>query len=553
MAVSAAIAVFALLWFAPGAWSVPPEKTDSDAAGAPYVAGELIVAYDPGFSGRALSGLPRGVEARVEKELSQVDSRLISFPEVKAGLSEAAREQALERIRRGLESSPGVTSAGYNYLRTAFETPNDPLFSQQYGLTKIKAPKAWNTARGQGVRIAVVDTGIDAGHPDLSKKIVAQRDEVNEDRVAEDDAGHGTSVAGVAAAVTNNERGVAGTCPKCSLMVSKVGNSTTKITVANEVEGINWAVDNGADVINISLGGPGYVESEKRAVDRAWNNGVVVVAAAGNEDTNEPSYPAAYERAISVAATDRNDRRADFSNFGSTIDLAAPGVDILSTDVRGPSGFTTGAYVGGLAGTSFSAPFVSGVAGLLASQGRSAAGIRNRLERTADDLGAGDKDRYYGNGRVNAARAVGNVQQPPEEPENSAPKVLNVRPAPDSAVDDRTPLIGATVRDAETNLSKDDIRLLVDGRERKGFSYNRTRDRLTFEPEQRLATGTHSVKVVARDAQGLTTNRTWSFKVKPSNSSGGPGGGDDPSAWLRSDDFPFDILPDEYPFGVVKD
>lgn len=537
------------LWSTQEAWAVTAQKVDEDPEGNPYVAGELIVVYESGVETKAAEELPEEVEGEVEEELPAVDAQVIEFPEVKQEGSEAEREQDLQQKKEALERQPGVVAADYNYLRAASFVPDDPRFEAQYGLDKIGAPQAWNRTPGDpNVRISIVDTGIDVGHPDLGSKVVAQRSFVGpvESSSGQDNAGHGTAVAGVAAAITDNARGVAGTCPDCSLMAAKVGNKLRSISAKDEIEGINWSTDNGADVINISLGGAGAIEAEKRAVDRARSEGIVVVAAAGNEDTNEPSYPAAYPSAISVAATNRNDRKADFSNFGRTIDVAAPGVDILTTDIRRGDGFGSGNY-SDPSGTSFSSPFAAGVAGLLVAQGRSADEVRSRLESTAEDIGPGGKDSYYGNGRIDAAAAVGAVAQtpPPEGLPNTAPKIKAGRPGPGAEIKDRKPTIRATVKDAQTDLEKSDITLTFDGKETGEFGYSGGRDRLSYEPSGKLDPGRHSVKIVARDEQGRTTTEKWSFRAEE------PRG--DPTTNVQFGlGFPFSDLPGEFPFGMFR-
>ena len=397
------------LWFlSQKALGATEDPVDEDSSGAPYVAGELLVVYEPGTRDLTTQSLPGEVQGRVREEIPQLDTQEISFPDVKQEATEEQREKLLERKRAELEQDPAVQSVSLNYVYKAAFTPNDPLFANQYALAKIRAPQAWGKTRGANVDIAVVDTGISTTHPDLQSKIAAQRNFVGltESPLAEDDNGHGTFVSGVAAAVTNNGTGVAGACPRCRLLVARVlgDNGGTSTDVA---EGINWAADNGAEVINLSLGAVGVDDPVvKQAVTGAADKGIVLVAAAGNEDTNQPSYPAAYPSVISVAATDRNDRRAGFSNFGPTIDVAAPGVGIVSTDIPGPAGFDASGYAKAN-GTSFSSPYVAGVAGLLAAQGRSAAQIRSRIETTAVDLGPAGKDGLYGNGRIDAAAAVG--------------------------------------------------------------------------------------------------------------------------------------------------
>ena len=222
--------------------------------------------------------------------------------------------------------------------------------------------------------------------------------DTNNDLVAEDDAaGHGTHVAGTVGAVTDNGKGVAATCPGCKLLVAKAGNSRILLD-SDIVQGIYWSVNNRARAINLSLGSKGKSRVLEHAVDYAWDHGVVVVAAAGNENTARPRYPAAYKHVISVSATNQQNKRAPFSNYGSTVDVAAPGVEILST--------VPGGRYGGKSGTSMASPHVAALAGLLATQRRSAREIRTQIERTAKDIGPRGRDQFYGRGLIDANRAV---------------------------------------------------------------------------------------------------------------------------------------------------
>lgn len=410
---AALLGALLVLWLAPAASGDTP-KVDEDPAGAPYVAGELLITYEEGASSKTQEELPRVVKGEVEAALPAVDTQVIEFPAVKDNSSEEKREETLERKKSELEKDPAVEAVDYNYVREFSYMPNDPRFDAQYGLRKIEAPAAWDRTRGRaGTRIAIVDSGIQARHPDLNAKVVAQYDFGNRDRVAEDNVGHGTHVAGVAAAETGNRTGVAGACPDCSLLVAKIDRGGT-IDAAGVIRGIKWSADRGADVINLSLGAEGYVEAEARAVRYARSKGAVVVAAAGNEarNGNPRIYPAAYRGVIAVGATTRADRRASFSSFGNWVDVSAPGIGILSTS---PGGYSS------LDGTSFSSPFVAGVAGLLASQGRGPVAIERRILSTAKDLGPRGRDPYYGAGRVDAAAAVG--------AKSSNPRTNQMRPA----------------------------------------------------------------------------------------------------------------------------
>lgn len=365
--------------------------------GKTYVAGELIVTYEEDTTGAAEDAVVEGVAGEVEEDIEGLDAEVVALPEIKGAAPGEAREDALRRARDELEKTPGVEAVDFNYVRELSVYPNDPRFRYQWGFKKPGFQTAWNRVKGFGIKAAVVDSGIAGSHPDLRSRIAAQRDfvGVTEDGVAEDNVGHGTHVAGTVAAATNNGAGVAGGCPGCKLLVAKVGDDM--LQDGDIAEGITWSADNGARVINLSLGGPQDSTVLRTAVDYAYGKGAVVVAAAGNENTSLPSYPAAYPNVIAVSATNRFDRRAFFSNFGTYVDVAAPGVDIQSTV---PGGYDT------FSGTSMASPHVSALAGLLAAQGLGKVEIRRRILRTATDLGPDGPDPLYGYGRINAELAT---------------------------------------------------------------------------------------------------------------------------------------------------
>jgi thermitase len=400
LSVAVAIAVV-LVWISPdarGATTVP--EVDENGQGDLYAAGELLVSYDRGTSPEQTKQVVERAQARVEGELSVPDTQLLTFPAIKGEQRGHVREEKLGKAKEALQKRPGVAHVDYNYLRLPFFEANDPRFQngRQWDLPYIAAPAAWNETVGAGARVAVVDTGIDAGHPDLESKIALQKDLVDNDDVAQDDAeGHGTHVAGTVGAATNNGLGVAAVCPGCKLLIAKAGDSEGLFDY-DIAQGIYWSVNNHARAINLSLGGYHDNKVLEHAVDYAWEHDVVVVAAAGNERTSRLSYPAAYGHVISVSATDRHDRKARFSNFGKTIDVAAPGVDILST--------VPGGGYGRKSGTSMASPHVAALAGLLASQDRSATEVRSRIQGTATDIGPEGKDRYFGSGLINANKAV---------------------------------------------------------------------------------------------------------------------------------------------------
>jgi thermitase len=394
----------ALLWavllliLAPGSKGEPAAQpgVDNDPEGAPYVAGELLVAYEPGTSEEAEGTVVRRSGARTLENL-QGEVRLVSFPAIRREASEAVRERALARALVYLGHKAAVEAVDYNYLREPYFIPNDPMLANQWGLISARFGGAWNDAKGGRAKVAIVDSGAYSNHPDIGR-IIAQRDFVEDDAVADDDNGHGTHVTGIAGALTDNGKGVAGGCFDCELLIAKVMGRIGFTTDSRIVKGINWSANHGADVVNLSLGGSGDSSVLRTAVDRAYGRGALVVAAAGNEGTNEPQYPAAYSKVIAVSATTADGRLARYSSRGDWVDLAAPGTDILSTSNSG--GYDR------MSGTSMSAPFVSGLAGLLASRGMSADSIRQSMQTTAKDLGPAGDDPQFGHGRIDADNAV---------------------------------------------------------------------------------------------------------------------------------------------------
>jgi subtilisin family serine protease len=334
-------------------------------------------------------------------------------------------------------------------------TTGDPLAPAQWGLSQIKAPGAWaRGARGDGVTIAVLDTGADLAHPDLKGKLLAGTDYVKKDDACagpQDENGHGTHVAGIVAANTGNGTGVAGVAPDARVLPVRVlDDEGTEAEAGVVYEAIKWAADNGAKVINLSLAGlpltdtlSGTDADAEAAVNHAWSKGAVVVAAASNESFPLCNYPAAASRAVCVGATDSRGLPAAYSNFPNSpegaLGVRAPGgegspilceyegdvwsstwpgdaIDSSCGDVKGYETF---------AGSSMAAPHVAGVAALLAGRGLSNAQIVECLRTTSSN--DGDYDQVYGYGIVNAEAAVARcggstpAYQPPAGGTGAAP------------------------------------------------------------------------------------------------------------------------------------
>ncbi|MEX0875760.1 MAG: S8 family serine peptidase [Actinomycetota bacterium] len=316
----------------------------------------------------------RAADASTDESIQELDVEVVRS------------DQDASSLAAELRADDRVASAEPVGLRYASKIPNDPGFSSQGHLIFGRFPLAWEIKMGSpSLDIAILDTGVDLDHPDLAGRIVAGRDTVNEDATAQDDDGHGTIVAGVAGAITNNSRGIAGAAWNARIMPVKVLDSDGSGNDFDIAQGIVWATDHGAEVINMSFGGTGTSTVLEDAVAYAISKEVIVVAAAGNESSSVPSYPAASPGVIGVGATDLNGDYVSFSNYGPWVDVFAPGTQIVSTALG-----TEEAYVSDAAGTSFSSPIVAGMAGLVRTANPSAtpAVVESWLKHTAVDRSA---------------------------------------------------------------------------------------------------------------------------------------------------------------------
>lgn len=364
--------------------ATPLMSPDFERINAPYVPGELVVGLES--SDRALPLQAMQMVGTIAYHNPAIQSYLVRLA---PGISFASAAEFLRAL-------PGVRYVEPNYLVFAFATPNDPYFSQQYGLTRIQANLAWDLWQPQRtVYIAIIDTGIDSNHPDLTNKMrrhtngaVYGYNFVSNTTNAADDNGHGTHCAGIAAAEINNSLGIAGVAAwnpvvagsngYVQLMPVKVLNSSGSGTLTAVASGITWAADNGAHILNLSLGSSSGSQQLADAVNYAWNRGCLLVAAAGNGGSSTPQYPAYYTPCIAVAATDSTDTLTSFSQYGSWVDIAAPGANIIST--------YPGNRYATLSGTSMAAPHVAGAAAVLWSHNPSLtnAQVRNALETHVD-------------------------------------------------------------------------------------------------------------------------------------------------------------------------
>ncbi len=314
-------------------------------------------------------------------------------------------------LLKKLEASPLQQDVEYmepNYIYSALDTsPNDPMYDQQWNLDNINMEEAWEKTQGEGVTVAVIDTGVSPVKDLKNTDLVPGYDFVNDREKAADDNGHGTHVAGTVAQSTNNNYGVAGVAYKASIMPLKVLSASGGGTISDIAEAIRFAADNGADVINMSLGGGGASNLMEESINYAYDQGVVIIAAAGNESSNSSSYPARYPKVISVSALDIEGVKAPYSNYGAGVDISAPGgsedAKVVQETVNPRSGQATFA---GFQGTSMASPHVAGVAALIKAQGiQDPAQVLQVLQESAQKVD-NDPENHFGAGKLDAAAAV---------------------------------------------------------------------------------------------------------------------------------------------------
>ncbi|MEP7294954.1 MAG: Ig-like domain-containing protein [Burkholderiales bacterium] len=398
----------------------------------------------------------------------------------------------LDAVKRALERLPHVSFVEKNYLFAPTLLPNDPEYAGQWHLPQILAPQAWDMTQGSAAAvIAILDSGIDATHPDFAGKLVAGYNTYGNSADTSDVYGHGTEVAGVAAASTNNGQGVAGVAGAAPLMPVRVTDNLGRATSASIANGIMWAADHGARVANLSFGGVAGNLTIGTAAQYAYNHGMLVVAASGNCACVDPTPETPY--ILSVSATDESDDLAGFSTTGPFVDLSAPGTNILTT-VKG------GLYLAD-SGTSLASPVVAGVAAMMiaAKPSLTPALTTQLLEATAVDLGGAGYDQTFGYGRVNAASAVAAAFNYTPPVDTTPPNVEMTAPLSGASVS-ATAVVDVAASD-DVGVMKVD--LYVDG----VFFATDTLSPFSFAWDtSALSDGAHTLQVVAADAAGNSTS-----------------------------------------------
>jgi thermitase len=328
---------------------------------------------------------------------SQVDS----IPQIDVRVLQL-RTANRDRVLQALQHNPNIEFAELNSIAAPSATTNDPyvVSGTEWHLAKIQALQAWDISIGTNAIVAICDTGVDPTQPDLVGKLLPGYNFYANNTNTSDDLGHGTEVAGTAAAQGNNGIGVAGVAWNALILRIKISAPDGSASYSNIANAFTYAVDHGARVINISFAGSSSSSTLQSAADYVWNHNGVIFAAGGNAGTSAPQYPAACKGVIAVSATESDDTLATWSSYGSDISLSAPGDYILTT-------LMGGGYAGA-GGTSFSSPVAAGCAALLVGYNPQLtnSGIVNLLENNCDDLGAAGYDIYFGYGRVNAYRTL---------------------------------------------------------------------------------------------------------------------------------------------------
>jgi len=388
----------------------------ADALAAPkWAEGRILVQTKAGLSDVELDKILKSHNGKAIGHLRQINLHIVEVP-----------PRAEEAVAQALAHNPNVEFAELDMQVEAGQIPNDPSYASAWHLPKIQAPLAWDSSQGSGVTIAILDSGVDATHPDLAGQLVAGWNSADNTANTSDINGHGTWVAGTAGAATNNAIGVASVAGSARIMPVRVTNFSDGSAYFSAIaNGLTWAADHGAQVANISFDMLTTSNSVGSAAQYMNSKGGVVVVAAGNSGTDRGYSDSPYM--ISVSATGSNDVKTSWSSFGYYVDVAAPGAGIWTTSRGG--GYSA------VNGTSFASPVTAGVVALMkaANPSLSPSSLEDILKNTADDLGGAGWDTYYGYGRVNAAAAVQSAMQT-QNIDSQAPNVSITSPSSNSTV-----------------------------------------------------------------------------------------------------------------------
>lgn len=457
------------------AWAAVAGAGGNRPGGAPE---ELLVGLRPGVTDTALETILAEQGATRTDRLHGLRVHRVRAPQglgktVKAKLERRAEIEFVERDER---IAPDLM-------------PNDPQFPYQWALPRISVPALWDTTTGsESDPIAILDSGVDPTHPDLASKLLPGWNFYDGNANSSDVFGHGTKVAGAAAAIGNNATGVAGVAWRNPILPIRVADTSGYAYFSTIAQGLAWAADHGARVMNVSFASVAGSSAIRAAAQYVHDRGGLVIAAAGNCGCDDPTVENPYM--LSIAATDGTDQRAGFSSRGSYVDLAAPGTGIWTTFPGGGSGIA--------AGTSISSPIVAGVVALMWSvnPALSPDDIVLILEETALDLGTSGHDTSFGFGRIDASRAIlAAVNAEPPATDVNAPSVTISSPTTGTTVS-ATVTVQATVFDdvgvTSVEFYRDGTKVATDASSPYSFAWD----------SKASANGGHILQALARDAAG---------------------------------------------------
>jgi thermitase len=465
--------------------ALTPRSVRAEVVGV--VPGRLLVKLKVDAPDDVLDDILTQNEGDEEDEIAGTDVKIITLPP-------HASWHALEALRK----NPNVEFAEEDHILVPDVVPNDPYYTSEWHLPTIKADTAWNTTAGSSsVTIGIIDSGVDGAHPDLAGKLVAGWNFYDNNSNTSDVFGHGTAVAGTAAAAANNSIGVAGVAWGCTIMPIRVSDPSGSAYESTIAKAINWAADHGVKVCNLSFGAA-QSSTIATAAQYLQSKGGVLCVSAGNATTFMSTADSPYM--LVVSATDSTDLLASWSNTGYNVDLSAPGVDIFT--------LVNGGSYGWWSGTSFSAPIVAGVAALALSvqPGLSGTQLYSVVKNSTDDLDVPGSDTTFGTGRVNAAKAIAlarntvpNGQTPPPPPPTSdttSPAIVITSPANGGRLANSTTSVYVNASD---NVGVSRVELYLDG---VLVNTSTSAPFTTKVNTRKTAPGAHTVQTKAFDAAG---------------------------------------------------
>lgn len=453
-----------------------------------HVPGRLLVKFKDSVTDDIKNKIFSENAATVIDEVSQIKVKIIKVP-----------DNAIDSVESALQKNNAVEYVEKDFLLSPQVSPNDPYFPQEWHLSQINAPNSWDVSKGDNIIVAILDSGIDSSHPDLQSKLVSGYNFYDNNNDLTDVCGHGTEVAGTAAAITNDGLGVAGIGWNSNIMPLKITDTNCYGSYSAMAKGITYAADQGAKVANISY----LIYNGNTLTDAAqymYNKGGWVVASGGNTGTFENYTENPY--VISVSGTDYYDNILSFSSYGPYIDFAAPGVNIFTTQVGG----SYGAY----SGTSFSSPIVSGTIALMYSQNPNASPsqIYNALKQSAVDRGTTGYDNYFGWGRIDAYKALQSLNIIPSD--TTAPSVSITSPSNGAYINTLSPMISGTASDLDDYVAG--VSVSLDGNPQTVSSTSSWSSWSVTTTG--LAQGSHTISVTSKDSHSnISTPVTSTFSI----------------------------------------